>query len=143
MTIVRTYPIVFHLGTAILGDAGDNFLLLWNFWWMRQALGAAHLSFFHSPSLFAPYAFDLVNQPHPARQAGFAATVPGAAPLIVSLNVVLLSVFLTGICSYLLADDITRDARAMVAGARGQMPVRFRLEGTRLLSREWLARRNV
>src|SRR5262245_16966554 len=103
LAVVWTYPLVLHLGSAIPGDAGDNYSFLWNFWWMREALASPEVSFFHSDRLFAPFGIDLVNHPHTALQAGVAATVFGAFPLVVSLNVVIvLSVFLTGLCSYVL-----------------------------------------
>jgi hypothetical protein len=113
LAILWTYPLVRHLNTHVPGLPGDNYTFLWNFWWMRQALASSSDAFFHSPHLFAPYGIDLVNHPHTALQAGFAATALGGLPLIAAMNVViLLSVFLTSLSSYWLAYEITRQRAA-------------------------------
>src|SRR5262245_38620246 len=115
LAVVSTYPLVRHLGTHIPGQAGDNYSFLWNFWWMRQALASPDVSFFHSTHLLAPDGVDLVNHPHTALQASVAATILGGLPLVVSLNIiVLLSVFLTPVCTYALPFDITPDVRAAI-----------------------------
>src|SRR6186997_2891818 len=54
MSIVWTWPLVLHFGDHIPGVGGDNYSFLWNLWWMRTALSAPDLEFFHSNYLLSP-----------------------------------------------------------------------------------------
>jgi hypothetical protein len=118
VAILWTFPLVGHLSTHLPGSAaGDNVTFLWNFWWMRAALGSS-APFFHTTHLFAPVGTDLTLHTHTALPAFAGATLFGSLPVITALNVTILaSVFLNGFCAYLLGWRITRDHGAgIVAG---------------------------
>ena len=118
MSILWTWPLVLHLQDHIPGLPGDNYSFLWNLWWMRKALSAPELDFFHSQYLFSPFGVDLINHPHTALQAYLTATVFSGLSIIQAENVyVITSVFLNAACAYALACEMTGDRRlALLAG---------------------------
>ena len=118
LAVAWSFPLAVTAGTHLAGAGfSDNANFLWNFWWMREALGSGE-RFFSTPYLFAPYGTDLTLHTHTALNAFAGATVfRGLSPLA-ALNVtILVSLFLNGFCAYLLAWRITRDiGAALVAG---------------------------
>ncbi|MGE0703731.1 MAG: hypothetical protein AB7F99_09360 [Vicinamibacterales bacterium] len=113
-----SWPLPLHLSTHLPGPGiGDNVQFLWNFWWMRTAL-AQGVDFFYTPSLFAPFGADITLHSHTALPAFLGATIFGWLPLVTAHNVLLLgSLFLNGLCAYLLALRTTRDfGAALLAG---------------------------
>jgi len=118
MSVIWTWPLALHLRDHIPGLPGDNFSFLWNLWWMRKALSAPELEFFHSSYLFSPFGVDLVNHPNTALQGFLSATVLSSLSIVVAENLyILVSVFLNAVCAYALAFELTRERRlAMLAG---------------------------
>ncbi len=118
MSVLWTWPLVLHLQDHIPGLPGDNYSFLWNLWWMRKALSAPELDFFHSQYLFSPFGVDLINHPHTALQAYLTATVFSGLSIIQAENFyVITSVFLNAACAYALACDMTGGRRmALLAG---------------------------
>jgi hypothetical protein len=116
--VAWTWPLALHVRDHIPGDPGDNYSFLWNLWWMRTALAAPELDFFHSTYLFSPFGVDLINHPHTALQGYLSATLLGRMTVIEAENLyVIVSVFLNAVCAYALAYDVTRSRRsALVAG---------------------------
>ena len=118
LAVAWSFPLAVTAGTHLAGGGfSDNANFLWNFWWMREALGSGE-RFFSTPYLFAPYGTDLTLHTHTALNAFAGATVfRGLSPLA-ALNVtILVSLFLNSFCAYLLAWRITRDiGAALVAG---------------------------
>ena len=118
LAVLWTFPLALHVRTHIPGDPGDNFSFLWNLWWMRRALDAADLSFFHSNYLFFPLGVDLVNHPHTALQGLLTATALRPLSIVEAENLyVLASVFANAAAAYALAFDITRRRRAAILAA--------------------------
>ena len=118
MSIVWTWPLVFHFRDHIPGLGGDNYSFLWNLWWMRKALSSPDLEFFQSTYLFSPFGVDLINHPHTALQGYISATALGGMSVIAAENLyIMVSVFLNAACAYALAFDIVRKRSvALVAG---------------------------
>jgi hypothetical protein len=118
MSVIWTWPLAFHLRNHIPGLPGDNFSFLWNLWWMRKALSAPELGFFHSTYLFSPFGVDLVNHPNTALQGLVSATLLSRLSIVEAENLyILLSVFLNAACAYALAFELTRERRlAVLAG---------------------------
>src|SRR5688500_13326529 len=115
MSIVWTWPLALHFSDHIPGLAGDNYSFLWNLWWMRKALAAPELQFFHTNYLLNPFGVDLVNYPHTALQGYVAATALRAFTIVEAQNLYIVgSVFLNAVCAYALAFDITRQRRVSV-----------------------------
>jgi hypothetical protein len=112
MAIVWTWPLARHFRDHVPGVPGDNFSFLWNLWWMRKALGAPELHFFHSAYLFSPFGVDLVNHPNTALQGLVSATLLGKLSIVEAENLyIIVSVFLNAVCAYALAFDLTRERR--------------------------------
>ena len=112
MSLVWTWPLALHFRDHIPGLPGDNFSFLWNLWWMRKALSAPELSFFHSPYLFSPFGVDLINHPHTALLGFISATVFSKLSVIEAENLcIVLSVFFNAVSAYALVFDITRQRR--------------------------------
>ena len=118
MSLVWTWPLATHLGDHIPGLGGDNYSFLWNLWWMRKALAAPELEFFHSNYLFSPFGVDLVNHPHTALQAYISATLMAGTHVVAAENIyIITSVFLNAICAYALLVDVAGDRRSALIGA--------------------------
>jgi len=118
LSLLWTWPLLRHFNDHIPGLGGDNYSFLWNLWWMRKALSAADLDFFHSRYLFSPFGVDLVNHPHTALQGYLSATVLANLSVIQAENLyIIASIFLNAACAYALAYDLTRErGPAVVAG---------------------------
>jgi hypothetical protein len=118
MAFVWTWPLAANLGDHIPGVGGDNYSFLWNLWWMRKALGAPELEFFHSSYLFSPFGVDLVNHPHTALQAYLSATLMPGTTVVAAENIyIITSVFLNGVCAYALLVEVAGDRRSALIGA--------------------------
>jgi len=118
LALAWSFPLAAVARTHLAGGGfSDNANFLWNFWWMREALGSGE-RFFSTPYLFAPYGTDLTLHTHTALNAFAGATVFGGVSPVAALNItILLSLFLNGFCAYLLAWQITRDTgAALIAG---------------------------
>jgi hypothetical protein len=118
MALVWSYPLAFHLATHLPGPgAGDNIDFLWNFWWMRTALGS-RLDVFSTPYLFAPSGMDLTLHTHTALPAFVGATMLRGVSIVTAQNLTILAtLFLNGYCAFVLAWRLTRDhGAALLAG---------------------------
>jgi hypothetical protein len=115
--VVWTFPLITDLSGQVPGDGpGDNLQFLWNFWWMRHAL-AGGVDVFYTPFMFAPVGAPLILHTLTALPAYVAATVLAPLPLVAAMNVVILaSLFLNGLCAYLLAWRVTGDRGAAMIG---------------------------
>ncbi len=118
LALVWSFPLAAVAGTHLAGaGVSDNANFLWNFWWMREALGSGE-RFFSTPYLFAPFGTDLTLHTHTALNAFAGATLLERLPPLAAMNVTILaSLFLNGFCAYVLAWRMTRDAgAAAIAG---------------------------
>jgi hypothetical protein len=118
LALAWSVPLATVAGTHLTGAGfSDNANFLWNFWWMREALGSGE-RFFSTPYLFAPFGTDLTLHTHTALNAFIGATVLDRLPPLAAMNLTILaSLFLNGFCAYLLAHRVTGDAAAAaVAG---------------------------
>ncbi|HUP38718.1 MAG TPA: hypothetical protein VM115_01250 [Vicinamibacterales bacterium] len=118
LSILWTWPLVRHFNDHIPGLGGDNYSFLWNLWWMRKALSAPELEFFHSTYLFSPFGVDLINHPHTALQGLISATALRGMSIVAAENLyIIVSVFLNAACAYALAFDLVRKRSvAIIAG---------------------------
>ncbi|HMB81171.1 MAG TPA: hypothetical protein VKI43_13930, partial [Vicinamibacterales bacterium] len=118
LTAAWTWPLARHLTDAIPGDPGDNFLFLWNLWWMRHVLATPGLEYFRTTYLFFPFGTNLVNASPTMLPAFVAATVLGRVSVITAQNVLLLLyVWANMAAAYALAWAVTRHRRgAVLAG---------------------------
>ncbi len=142
LAILHTWPLAAHLDSVIPGPGlGDNVMSLWSFWWMREALASADLSFFHTPYLFAPVGAPLVLHNHLAAPALLAATLLGGVSIPASLNLTLIgAVFLNGASAYALAWHLTRrPLPALLAGVLFMLapPLLARMMGHFSLVHAW------
>ncbi len=60
LSLIVTYPLVLHFGSATLGPQyADRMQNEWNLWWVQKALFTQHSSPFHTDLLFYPQGADL------------------------------------------------------------------------------------
>lgn len=59
LSAIATWPLALHLSTHVLGAPGDNFLFVWDMWWVRHALFDLHVSPFIQPDIYYPYGYPL------------------------------------------------------------------------------------
>ena len=117
LAVVWTWPLALHFVDHIPGHGGDNYSFLWNLWWMRKALSAPELEFFHSNYLFHPFGVDLVNHPHTALQGYVSATALRGLSVTSAENLyIVVSVAMNAIAAYALVFQICRDRRLALLG---------------------------
>jgi len=118
LTLVMTYPLVLHIGSAIPGWPGDNFFYVWQFSWVQEALANPMKSIWYAPSVYYPDGFDLRNaELTPANSIGMAPVTAMVGP-VVSYNVMnLLTFMLSAYFMYRLIVWMTdSDLAGMIAG---------------------------
>jgi hypothetical protein len=115
--VIITHPVAWRLGDGIAGIPGDSYHHLWSLWWGEKALLELHTSLADVSMLYFPQEVE-----HP-----ILAVTPliqiAAAPLVVLFGPIvaynlgfLLSTIFSGITTYLLAYEITRDSQASFVG---------------------------
>jgi hypothetical protein len=117
-SVVATWPLVAHLGDAVMGPPGDNYEYLYKVWWTKTALLDLHRSPFYAPDVFYPVGYDVtLSETTPAN-------VLPAVPLaalwgeVVAYNLLMLASFaLSAWAAYLLARELTGSlAGSVLAG---------------------------
>lgn len=118
LALALTWPLPVRMATHLPGTAlDDNVMFLWNFWWMREALADPARAFFQTSHQFHPWGVHLALHTHTALNAFIGATVLGAAPLPVALNLTLLAgTVLNGFSAYLLAYRVSLRRFAAIVG---------------------------
>lgn len=122
LTVLITWPLVLHLGTALPADpterAQDVWQHFWNLWWVHQALVVEQTNPYYTHALFYPEGVSLglhtLNLPF-----GLVGTL--LIPLfgiVATYNLLtMLTLMLAGYCSFLLARHVVGNTpAALVAG---------------------------
>lgn len=91
LALAWTWPLAFHLASAIPGHQGDNLAFLWNIWWMRTALATGTVALLYTNDLFALFGIDLTLHIHTALPAWIAETLLGRYPATTARNLVILA----------------------------------------------------
>jgi hypothetical protein len=139
LTLVQTWPLITHLGTALPSWPGDSFTFLYKIWWFREALGSGQWPLF-DPNTYSPFGFDLGRG-----EPTLLNNVPGALiaaiwnePVAYNL-LAILSFVISGVGMYLLGRELTGSRSAgLLAGVAfafcayrwGQYAGHFQLLGT-------------
>jgi hypothetical protein len=117
LTAFMTWPIAGQLGTRIPASAGDAWVHLWTFRWLRDAIFSGY-SPYYTDRLFFPDGVSLLF--HNIAWVNFAAWLPLQALIGegAAYSLVFMAVFaINGFATYLLALDVTRSKlAAFVAG---------------------------
>jgi hypothetical protein len=118
LTTAVYWPVVAHLSTRILADAGDGAFFLWNMWSFPRRLLEGHNPF-HSPAVFHPLGANLGFDTILAPVNLLSWPVQRVLGLAVAANLVQLSaVVLSALGTYLLAVHVgATPGPAFVAGA--------------------------
>lgn len=104
LTVVMTYPLVAHFGTAIPGDGFDGWQNYWNLWWVKSALLDLQQSPYFTPYLYYPAGTSLLFQTLNIFNSLLTLPIQLAFGLTVSYNFVVLFAFVVGgYGAYLLA----------------------------------------
>ncbi len=119
LSVIMTWPLVAHLGRAVLGPPGDNLEYLWKMWWFKHSLLDLGVSPFFNPDIFYP-----VGYPLALSETTMAHTLLGL-PLtalwgeVVAYNVVVLFTFvLSGYGLYRLLVELgARPLAGIIGGA--------------------------
>lgn len=142
-SLLVTLPLIFNLGSSVLGGHGDNLYFLWELWWFKRALLDLHVSPFVDHELYFPVGLELArDEITPANTilglpltAGFG---PAAAYNLLALG----SFILSGYAAYRFVFEATHHRIAgLVSGvAFAIMPYRLaHLAGhLNLLPTQWL-----
>ena len=117
LAAIHTYPLLADLHSSLPGlGLGDNVTFAWNIWWMREALASPELEFFRSPAVLVPFGASLALHTHTALAAFVGATLLFPLDVISAQNVVLIaSLALNGLTTYLLAFEVSGSRRSSVA----------------------------
>lgn len=59
LTVAMTYPVAFHLKSAVPGSGGDTWLFFWDLWWVKRALVDLHTDPFFTTAVYYPYGTSL------------------------------------------------------------------------------------
>lgn len=139
-----TWPLVLHMGQAVVGDFGDNMHFVWMVGWFQEALFERGVSPYFAPQLNYPQGWELARSEIPTTLvlAGLPGSLLGDPVLGYNLAV-LLSFFLSSVAAYYCVWQLTGDPwAAFVAGAAyGLLPFRiahFRAGHLNVLATMWL-----
>lgn len=142
ITVIVTYPLIRHFGTALPGDGRDAWQNYWDYWWLRTALAEGQNPY-QTPLLYAPYGAPLYL--HTLNPFNGLVTLPIqiAFGLTAAYNTsVFLSFTLAAYFAYLLVARISGSRPAgFVAGiiyAFGSYHFAHLLGHANLLASEWL-----
>ena len=58
LTLVMTFPLILGFFDHVIGDGGDAWQNIWNYWWTQHALFSFHNPY-STPLLYAPYGASL------------------------------------------------------------------------------------
>lgn len=61
LSILHSYPLIFHISDHVISFGGDTWQYVWNLWWMKKALLDLNTSIFFTPYLSYPYGVSLIN----------------------------------------------------------------------------------
>ena len=141
ITLVMTYPWILHFATHTPDWGGEGSYGLWNLWHFRH--GLLHGSPFETGLLLPPYTLNLVFHAYTISRDLLALPLLSVFRLVLTSNLLtLLSFALSGLGMWLLARDLTGNARASFAAGLvyAFTPYRFaHLSGHYgLASIEWL-----
>ncbi len=116
LAILMTWPLGLYVTRAVPGNAFDSWQNLWNLWWLRRALMHGDNPYV-TPMLYYPQGASLLL--HTLNPINFLITLP----VILTLNLtaaynaaILASLTLCGLCTYLLALDVTGSRPAALVG---------------------------
>jgi len=141
VTIVLTYPLIFHAADTV-ENYGDPLLNTWTLAWDVHQLTRAPLDLFNAP-IFYPYTNTLAYSENLVASAILAAPIIWLThnPVLAYNVIVLLSFFLSAIGTYLLVVELVKDRPAgIVAGLIFAFaPYRFgQFSHLQLLTAQWM-----
>ncbi len=108
LALIMTYPLVIHLGTAVMGPPGDNFEYLYKVYWFEHALLEMGTSPFFIPQVFHPFGYHVALSETTLSNVLPVLPVTALFGEVVGYNIaILLSFVLSGCGMYLLVRDLT------------------------------------
>ena len=143
ITLVISFPLILDFGGRVIGDGGDAWQNIWNYWWTGQALLGRHNPY-QTPYLYAPYGVPLYLHSLNLFNALVSLPVQWLFGLVAAYNfVVLLSFTLVGYWTYLLVSLLTGSRRAGFVGGvifafSSYQTTQLFLGQSNLFASEWL-----
>jgi len=112
-TLAFTWPLAQHLDSWIVAGPRDGPMFLWNHWWGGHAAFELGVNPLRTDLLFAPEGTSLSLHTHALFPSLLTYPVRALFGTIVAFNVsLLLSIFLSAVGAWLLANEVVRDRRA-------------------------------
>lgn len=142
ITLVMTFPLIMHFGSALPGDGKDAWQNYWDYWWLRTALAAGQNPY-HTPLLYAPYGAPLYLHTLNPFNGLISLPIQIAFGLTAAYNsVVVLSLTLAAFFASLLVSHVSGSRRAGFVGgviyAFGSYHLTHLLGHANLIASEWL-----
>jgi hypothetical protein len=117
MTTAWLWPFLASPASRIPGDAGDNFLFVWNLWWVRHAVQARVWPLW-CPAIFVPYGVDLTLHTLTPLPALVVALLSPRGSVLAGTNAIIAAhLYLNFAAAYALAWRLTRSYSAAIVGA--------------------------
>ncbi len=119
LTLIMTYPLVFHFHNYVFAGMEDGSMSVWNLWWMRFSLFDLWQSPLHTDYLFYPDGMNLVFHSMPKVIGLVSIPLQYIAGLTIAYNLIVVSTFvLTGLTTYWLVHHLLGERLpAFIAGA--------------------------
>lgn len=116
LSIIMTWPLASQIGTHVPGGAGDNFVHLWNYWWVKKALFTGQNPFF-TTMLYYPDGVSLTTHNIPWLNIAFWLPMQALIGDIAAATLIYLVAFtLNGFAMYLLVYEWTKSTPAAFIG---------------------------
>ncbi len=117
LTTWFTWPLLRDFTTHNAGGAGDNYVYLWNLWWIKHSIIVNHDLPFYSDYLFYPYSSDLTFHTLTLLNGIISIPFQGVFSLHVIFNALtFLSFTLSGLFGYIFVNHYVKDRGAAFVG---------------------------
>ena len=104
LTIILTYPLIFHFTTHVPGDGSDDPALIWNLWWAKHALVDLRANPLICDFMFYPIGIDLTFYTLTIINGLASVPLQSIIGLVTTSNIILFATFiLSAYGGYLLA----------------------------------------
>ena len=113
LTLLMTFPLVIEFTTSLPDGGGDIWQNYWNLWWWKKALLELGQHPYFSSFIFHPTGAKLIFHTHSPLNMLMALPVTAVLGPTAAYNFcIIVALWLSGLCMYLLAKELTGDARA-------------------------------
>src|SRR3990167_1620384 len=118
LTLTFTYPLALNFSTHIPGSGGDNFVFLWNLWWIKKALIEIRTNPLYCDYIFYPLGHSLVFHALTLFNGLLSIPLQLLFNIVIANNIIIIFSFVfSAYGAYLLAEYLTKNKiGAFIAG---------------------------